>query len=71
MDGSDGRTRAEVGTDQLLTVAEVAQYLRVKPWTIYTWAEQGRIPAVKLAGRRWRFRRRLIDRWLDHHSNQK
>jgi len=50
---------------EILTLEEVAHYLRLKPQTIYKWAQEKRIPAVKL-GKEWRFRRSVIDRWLDH-----
>jgi excisionase family DNA binding protein len=49
---------------EILTLEEVAHYLRLKPQTIYKWAQEGRIPAAKL-GKEWRFRRSVIDRWLD------
>jgi PTS system nitrogen regulatory IIA component len=48
----------------ILTLEEVAQYLRLKPQTIYKWAQERRIPAVKL-GKEWRFRKSILDRWLD------
>jgi excisionase family DNA binding protein len=48
----------------LMTVEEVAHYLRLKPQTIYKWAQEKRIPAVKL-GKEWRFRKRILDEWLD------
>ncbi|TPW17379.1 MAG: PTS system, nitrogen regulatory IIA component [bacterium] len=54
---------AEPGHD-ILTLEEVADYLRLKPQTIYKWAQEKRIPAAKL-GKEWRFRKSLIDRWLD------
>jgi excisionase family DNA binding protein len=50
--------------NEILTIEEVATYLRLKPQTIYKWAQEKRIPAVKL-GKEWRFRRSVIDRWLD------
>ena len=49
---------------EILTLEEVAHYLRLKPQTIYKWAQEKRIPAVKL-GKEWRFRRSILDRWLD------
>ena len=49
---------------EILTLEEVAQYLRLKPQTIYKWAQEKKIPAVKL-GKEWRFRRSILDRWLD------
>ena len=49
---------------EILTLEEVAHYLRLKPQTIYKWAQEKRIPAVKL-GKEWRFRRSILVRWLD------
>lgn len=48
----------------ILTLEEVAAYLRLTPQTIYKWAQEKRIPAAKL-GKEWRFRKSIIDRWLD------
>ncbi len=49
---------------EILTIEDVARYLRLKPQTIYKWAQEKRIPAAKL-GKEWRFRKSVIDRWLD------
>ena len=49
---------------EILTIEDVAHYLRLTPQTIYKWAQERRIPAAKL-GKEWRFRRSVIDRWLD------
>jgi len=60
-----GAPRDPSGADhEILTLEEVAHYLRLKPQTIYKWAQEKRIPAAKL-GKEWRFRRSIIDRWLD------
>ncbi|HDQ26600.1 MAG TPA: DNA-binding protein [bacterium] len=48
---------------EIMTVKEVALYLKMKPVTIYKLAKEGRIPAFKVASF-WRFKRGLIDRWL-------
>ena len=40
--------------DKIMTLEEVASYLRLKPQTIYTWAQEKKIPAAKL-GKEWRF----------------
>lgn len=50
--------------DEILTIEEVAKYLKLKPQTIYKWAQEGRIPGTKL-GKEWRFRKRIIDEWID------
>jgi excisionase family DNA binding protein len=51
---------------EVMTLEEVAAYLKVTPQTIYTWAQEKRIPAAKL-GKEWRFKRSVIDRWFDGH----
>ena len=54
----------------IMTLEEVAAYLKVKPQTIYTWANEKRIPAAKL-GKEWRFRRSIIDKWFNSHIDSK
>jgi excisionase family DNA binding protein len=56
--------------DEIMTLEEVATYLKVKPQTIYTWAQEKKIPAAKL-GKEWRFRRSIIDTWFNHHIDEK
>ena len=56
--------------DKIMTLEEVADYLRVKPQTIYTWAQENKIPAAKI-GREWRFRKTVIDKWFDDQMNEK
>lgn len=53
-----------------MTLEEVARYLRMKPQTIYTWAQTGKIPAAKL-GKEWRFRKSIIDEWILSHIDGK
>ena len=45
-------------------VRAVAEYLSVKPGTLYAWAAQGRIPCIKLHGL-VRFCRADIERWVE------
>jgi excisionase family DNA binding protein len=45
----------------LLTVSEVAQELRVHTATVGRWAREGRVPAIKLPGGTFRFRREDVD----------
>jgi len=51
-------------THDIMTVEEVAEYLRVSERTVYEWAQKGEIPAGKL-GTTWRFKRREVERWVD------
>ena len=50
--------------DRLMTIEEVAGYLRVKKRTVYDWLKKGKIPAIKAVGQ-WRFKKEKIDTWLD------
>ena len=59
----DGLSGNQKMTDRLMTVEEVAAYLRVKPSTVYKWAKDGRVPAAKV-GRLWRFDREEIEAWV-------
>ena len=34
--------------DEIMTLEEVAKYLKLKPQTIYNWAQNHKIPAAKL-----------------------
>jgi len=54
----------------IMTLEEVAAYLKLKPQTIYTWAQEKRIPAAKL-GKEWRFRKAIIDKWYISHIDEK
>jgi len=49
---------------EILTLEEVAAYLRVSERTVYDWANKGEIPCGKI-GTSWRFKRRDIERWVD------
>jgi len=53
-------------SDDIMTLEEVAAYLRLKPQTIYTWAQNRKIPAAKL-GKEWRFKKSIIDAWFEQH----
>lgn len=52
----------------IMTVKEVARYLRMHQVTIYRMASEGRLPAYKV-GNRWRFRKEEIDAWLKKQGN--
>lgn len=56
--------------NEIMTLEEVAAYLKVKPQTIYTWAQEKKIPAAKL-GKEWRFKRSIIDVWFNQHIDEK
>jgi excisionase family DNA binding protein len=59
------------GTDgDILTLDEVAAYLKIGKRTVYRLAQKSEIPAFKLGGS-WRFRRSELDRWIAESINKK
>lgn len=52
---------------EIMTLKEVAQYLRVTKKTIYRLLRQDKIQATKV-GKQWRFSKTAIDRWLHQRS---
>jgi excisionase family DNA binding protein len=49
--------------DEILTIDEVAAYLKAGKRTVYRLAASAQIPAFKLGGT-WRFRRGELDEWI-------
>ncbi|MDE5898327.1 MAG: PTS sugar transporter subunit IIA [Treponemataceae bacterium] len=50
--------------DDILTIEEVAKYLRVSDRTVYDWAQKGEIPAGKI-GTVWRFKKSEVEKWVN------
>lgn len=46
--------------DEILTVQEVADYLKISRSTIWRWCNEGTLPAFKI-GRSWRIRRHVVE----------
>lgn len=57
--------------DEIMTIDEVAKYLKVTKKTIYYLIYQKSLPTVKLGSRLLRFRKSDIDKWLDAKANIK
>ena len=49
---------------EIMTIEEVAVYLRVSERTVYDWAQKGKLPGGKL-GTTWRFKRADIEGWVN------
>jgi excisionase family DNA binding protein len=47
----------------IMTVHDVAKYLRLSEAKVYKMANEGRVPALRM-GKSWRFKRELIDEWI-------
>ena len=51
-------------SDEILTIRQVAELLKINEKTTYKHASEGKIPGFKVGGS-WRFRRSDLDRWID------
>ena len=52
----------------ILTLPEVAEYLKLNPKTIYRLAQRGDLPGFK-AGASWRFKLSDIEAWIENNMN--
>jgi len=50
-------------SDTIMTIEDVAKYIKVSERTVLDWAQKGDIPAGKL-GNVWRFQQSEIDQWV-------
>ena len=50
--------------DEIMTLAEIARFLKVSEKTVVRMVQSGRLPGTKVA-RQWRFVRAAIDDWLN------
>ena len=48
---------------QLMTLADVARYLKIAPRTAYGWLYEGKLPGFKI-GNAWRFDKADIQKWV-------
>jgi PTS system nitrogen regulatory IIA component len=55
---------------EIMTIEEVAAYLRVSERTVYDWAQKGDLPGGKL-GTTWRFKREDVENWVDSRISKK
>ena len=55
--------QTEMQTD-IMTIKEVAEYLKLTEKTAYRLAAEGKIPGFKVGGS-WRFKRSEIEKWID------
>ena len=56
--------------EEILTVKELAKYLKMDEHTVYRLARKKVLPGVKIGGE-WRFKKDLIDRWIEEKSLNK
>jgi excisionase family DNA binding protein len=67
---AEGQVMAErrsVGTAEILTIRDVAAYLKLPVSTVYRLAERRELPGHKV-GRQWRFHKSILDDWFRQHA---
>lgn len=47
----------------VLTIDDLAEYLKIAKSTLYKLAQEGKLPGQKV-GKHWRFHRDAVDEWL-------
>jgi len=53
--------------EEIMTLKEVAEYLKLAEKTAYRLAAEGKIPGFKVGGS-WRFRKDAIENWIDQQT---
>ena len=56
-----------VTASAIMTVKDVAEYLRMSEAKVYRLANEGTLPVARI-GKTWRFRKDLLDTWLEQSS---
>ncbi len=56
-------------TDEILTLKEVAKYLKLAEKTAYKLAADGKLPGFKVGGS-WRFKQSDIESWITEQKNK-
>ncbi len=59
--------QAQTALREVMDIRQAAEYLGISGDTLYRYASEGFVPAFKL-GNRWRFRKSLLDSWMDEKS---
>ena len=60
-------TQGQIAVREVMDIRQAADYLGISGDTLYRYASEGFVPAFKL-GNRWRFRKSLLDGWMDEKS---
>jgi excisionase family DNA binding protein len=52
-----------VDKESILTIDDLAEYLKISKSSLYKLAQAGKLPGQKI-GRHWRFHKDAVDQWL-------
>lgn len=56
-------------TSDIMTIKELAAYLKLNEKTAYRLVSEGKIPGFKVGGS-WRFKREDIEHWIEENKNK-
>ena len=56
-------------TDEILTLKEVSEYLKLAEKTAYRLAAEGKLPGFKVGGS-WRFQREDVQKWIEEKKKE-
>ena len=58
-----GKQMAKQTHDIVMTIDDLAKYLKLSTSTLYKLCAEGKVPGQKV-GRHWRFHKAVVDQWL-------
>ncbi len=57
-----------IDDSELMTIKEVADFLRISTISAYSWVRDGKLPAIRI-GKQWMIRSKDLDDWLEVRRN--
>jgi excisionase family DNA binding protein len=58
-----------MNNDEILTIKELATYLKIAEKTAYRFVCEGKLPGFRV-GSAWRFKKQAIDEWININNNK-
>ena len=56
-------------SDEIMTIRELAVFLKIKEKTAYKLVAEGKLPGFKVGGA-WRFKRNDLEVWIDRQKDE-
>jgi excisionase family DNA binding protein len=68
MEDTSNKSTGPIIYSDVMTVHDLAIYLKMSDAKIYRMARAGKLPVIRI-GKTWRFKKDMVDNWLMQHSN--
>jgi excisionase family DNA binding protein len=68
MEDTPSKVTGSIIYSDVMTVHDLALYLKMSDAKIYRMARSGMLPVIRI-GKTWRFKKDMVDNWLMQHSN--